>query len=82
MTAAERDKRTNMFQHLVLNALWVIILCLFGQRGWACKPATNLRCSLLAFGDLYGNQGEGAAEHRRETTYCGKPLMPTDGDPL
>jgi hypothetical protein len=61
--------RNDMFQHLVLNALWVLIVRAYG--GNATDAALNFRSSAISFGDMYGNQSEEAKKYRREVTYGG-----------
>lgn len=63
------DERTDMFQHLVLGALWIIILFLAGKDFGAKDLARNWVGSARTFGDLYGNQADTAKEYRREKTY-------------
>lgn len=69
MTQEDR-KRMDMFQHLVLAGLWVIILCLFKKN--PVTQAINYQTNAIAFGDIYGNQGETAADYRRDRTYGGQ----------
>jgi hypothetical protein len=66
----KKDSRTDMFQHAVLHALWIIILFLAGRDFAAKNNARNWISAARAFGDLYGVQGEKAKEYRREVTYC------------
>lgn len=61
------DNKTNQFQHLVLAALWILILRAFGKD--AHLQATNFQSSAIAFGDAYGLHTKGAEKYRREVTY-------------
>lgn len=63
--------KDDQFRHMVLNALWVLILCAFGKHQAAQKAAINFQSNAIRFGDEYGNKSEGAAEYRREVTYGG-----------
>lgn len=66
-----KDKlRQDMFQHAVLSALWILILCAFGKR--PIKQALNFKSAAISFGDQFGNQNEAAQEYRREITYWGE----------
>lgn len=64
-------KQEDQFRHLVLNALWVLILCAFSKHGWARKQATNFQSGAIRYGDQFGTQGEDAAKCRRDVTYGG-----------
>ncbi len=63
------DERTNMFQHAVLNALWIIILFLAGKDFAAKDNARSWISGARAFGDMYGVQGDEARKFRHEKTY-------------
>lgn len=64
--------RNDQFQHLVLNALWVLILAAFGRSRSGLEAAQNFRSAALSFGDMYGNQSDQAREYRRKVTYGGE----------
>lgn len=67
----EREKiRQDMFQHAVLHALWILILCAFGRK--PIKQALNFKNTAIMFGDQFGNQSENAENYRREVTYWGE----------
>lgn len=64
---SSKEQRNDMFQHLVLNGIWILVLLAFGKKPH--KQALNWRSSAVAFGDLHGAQGEQAYEYRRDVTY-------------
>lgn len=68
--ANQTTARTDMFQHLVLQGLWVLILLGFGYK--SRNMATDFRASAIAFGDLYGNKNENSKKYRREISYGGE----------
>lgn len=62
--------RNNRFQHLVLNALWIVILCAMGKSKIAERYCMhNFRDGAIVFGDDFGTPGEEAKIYRRKTTY-------------
>lgn len=67
--ANQTTKRTDMFQHIVLAGLWILIRCAFGKQ--PIKEASDFKSDCLYFGDLYGDKSEGAKDFRRNITYGG-----------
>lgn len=61
------EERTIYFQSMVLRALWLIMTLLF--RGRVSRECSDWRADALQYFDLFGNQSEGAPEHRRETDF-------------
>jgi hypothetical protein len=67
--AEVKNDRNNIFQHLVLAGLWVLILRAFGKV--AIDQAINFKINAIAFGDMFGLRGDEAKQYRRENTYRG-----------
>lgn len=65
--AADLKNRNDMFQHLVLQLLWLIVLYVAGKR--PTNQLLTARSNCIAFGDLYGNQSYDANRIRRDITY-------------
>ena len=65
--ANQTTARTDMFQHLVLQGLWVIILILLKKD--ASNQTAIFRGGVVGFGDTYGTKGEEAIMYRRNVTY-------------
>jgi hypothetical protein len=61
------------FRALVLQALWLLLLCAFGGRPRV--QAAVLRGEMIRFFDDHGNQLDGAREYRRQETF---PELPID----
>ncbi len=62
-----QQERNNDFHHIVLSALWCIILLLKGKdKG---NHHLNVRSSMIAFGDTHGVPGDDAKAYRRDATY-------------
>lgn len=64
------DRRT-VFEALVLQALWVLILCATGQKGKATRSAQNFQVGSLDYLDEHGNQSEGSKQYRRDVSFAG-----------
>lgn len=69
MSKEPHETRGTAFEALVLQALWVLILCAWGQRGLASRAATNFQSGALGYLDEHGNQREGSAKYRREVSF-------------
>jgi len=65
--ANQTTARTNLFQHLVLQGLWVIILIL--SKKDVLRQILNFRGEIVSFGDMYDTKGEEAKMYRRDVTY-------------
>jgi hypothetical protein len=65
--ANQTTARTDLFQHLVLQGLWVIILILLKKD--ASNQTAIFRGGAVGFGDTYGAKGEDALMYRRDVTY-------------
>ncbi len=61
------------FRSLVLQSLWILIVCAFGGRPRG--RAEELRGELIRYFDEHGNQTESAHEYRRTTTF---PALPAE----
>lgn len=66
--------RRMMFEALVLQGLWVIILCVIGQKGNAIRSGQNFQSSAIAYMDEHGLQHDGAKQYRREITFAGQMM--------
>ncbi len=60
------------FRAIVLQALWILILCALGGR--PRMRAADIRGEMIRYFDEHGNQSEGAAAYRRETTFPEIPV--------
>lgn len=56
-----------LFQHAVLQGLWLIVLLLSGKH--ASLQRAYFRSNCLGFGDLFGQQTDEAKQYRRNVTY-------------
>lgn len=65
--AADLKNRNDMFQHLVLQLLWLIVCLVTGKK--PLHQLVTVRSNCIAFGDLYGTEGLEAKRLRREITY-------------
>jgi hypothetical protein len=64
---SKKSEQDYAFQHTVLKLLWLIFLYTAGKR--PLNQIYSARDSCIAFGDVYGVQGEAAKKYRRENTY-------------
>lgn len=62
-----KEDRRDMFEAIVVQCLWVLVMRSFGMR--ARDQAANTRSAIIAYFDEFGNQSSGAPNYRRETTY-------------
>jgi hypothetical protein len=60
--------RNSLFQHLVLNGIWMLALLIMGFKHRA-QIVHSWRDGAIMFGDQYGVQGDEAKRVRREMTY-------------
>ena len=65
--ANQTTARANLFQHLVLQGLWVIVLILLKKD--ASNQTVIFKGGIVDFGDVYGVKGEEARMFRRDVTY-------------
>jgi hypothetical protein len=60
-------ERNTMFQHLVLNGIWMLFLAIRGYDNH--QGIHSWRDGAIYFGDEYGVSGDDAKRIRRELTY-------------
>jgi hypothetical protein len=71
MEAINSMSEEAFFRALVLQLLWMLIICAFGGR--PRTKATELRGELIRYFDTHGNQADGAHAYRRSDTFPDLP---------
>lgn len=71
--ASQDPKRRLYFEAIVLQALWVLIMCAFGMKPRA--QALDFRQTAIDYMDANGREGEAPRAYRREHTFAN--LQPT-----
>lgn len=64
-------ERRSMFEAIVLQGIWVLILRSFGASGR--EQAWNFRSSAIHYMDEFGAQTDKSREYRRDVTYQNIP---------